>query len=122
IEYAGFQAPEALPEFFARAHVFVLPSRYDGWGVVVNQALAAGLPVICSDAVGAGHDLVMDEVNGLKFSVGDATALAERMRRFLDAPGTIESWGNASRAKARDYLPERGAERWVQALQEIATA
>ncbi len=41
-----------LPGLFARADVFVLPSRYDGWGVVVNQAIGAGLPVICSDAVG----------------------------------------------------------------------
>ena len=50
--------PEALPRFFARADVFVLPSRYDGWGVVVNQALGAGLPILCSDAVGAAADLV----------------------------------------------------------------
>jgi glycosyltransferase involved in cell wall biosynthesis len=120
IEYAGFQAPEALPRFFARSHVFVLPSRYDGWGVVVNQALGAGLPVVCSDTVGAGQDLVVDEVNGLKFPAGDAVALANQMKRFLDAPEIIESWGAASREKARDYLPERGAERWVEALQEIA--
>lgn len=122
IEYAGFQAPEALPEFFARANVFVLPSRYDGWGVVVNQALGAGLPVVCSDMVGAGHDLVADEVNGLKFPAGDVAVLTEQMQRFLDTPSIIESWGATSREKARDYLPERGAARWVEALQEIAAA
>ena len=122
IEYAGFQAPEALPEFFAKAHVFVLPSRYDGWGVVVNQALGAGLPIVCSDMVGAGHDLVVEEINGLKFPAGDATALAERMQRFLNTPGIIESWGAVSRERALDYLPERGAARWVEALQEVAAA
>src|SRR5262249_37221431 len=62
IRYEGFQAPEALPRFFAEADVFVLPSRYDGWGVVVNQALGAGLALLCSDAVGAAHDLVEDGV------------------------------------------------------------
>ena len=58
IRYAGFQAPEALPDYFSQADAFVLPSRYDGWGVVVNQALGAGLPILCSDTVGAGFDLV----------------------------------------------------------------
>ena len=42
VSYAGFQAPDALPDVFAQADVFVLASRYDGWGVVVNQAIAAG--------------------------------------------------------------------------------
>src|SRR5262249_13334172 len=67
IENAGFQAPAELPKFFSRADVFILPSRYDGWGVVVNQALGAGMPIICSDMVGAGRDLVEKDVNGLLF-------------------------------------------------------
>ena len=119
IEYAGFQAPEELPRFFARADVFVLPSRYDGWGVVVNQALGAGLPVICSDAVGAGHDLVDEERNGLRFTAGDAAALEHAMRRFLDEPAIIGPWGDASRAKAHTLTPECGAEKWVDAFRQI---
>ena len=122
IEYAGFQPPDALPGFFGRADVFVLPSRYDGWGVVVNQALGAGLPVLCSEAVGAGHDLVRRDVNGATFPVGDAAALRTEMQRLLDAPGLIERWGAASREMAQEYLPERGAERWVEALGEICAA
>ena len=122
IEYAGFRAPEALPEFFARADVFVLPSRYDGWGVVVNQALGAGLPVLCSDAVGAGHDLVAEEKNGVRFPVGDADALGAAMQRLLDAPELIDRWGAASREKAHEYLPERGAARWVEVLREVCAA
>ena len=48
VRFAGFQPVAELPRFFAAADVFVLPSRHDGWGVVVNQAVAAGLPLICS--------------------------------------------------------------------------
>ena len=121
VEYAGFQSPDVLPRFFAQADVFVLPSRYDGWGVVVNQALGAGLPVVCSDTVGAGHDLVADETNGLKFPSGDDAALARCMQRFLDAPELIAEWGDASRSKAHEYSPERGAAKWVAALQEACT-
>jgi glycosyltransferase involved in cell wall biosynthesis len=119
ITYAGFQAPEDLPRFFSQADVFILPSRYDGWGVVVNQALGAGLPIICSDLVGAGHDLVEDEVNGAKFHAGDADALAAQMERLVAAPELVEKWGAASREKARDWTPEVGAGRWVEALASV---
>ena len=118
-EYAGFQPPEELPRFFAQADVFVLPSRYDGWGVVVNQAIGAGLPVICSDMVGAGHDLVDDDVNGLKFRAGDSASLAEKMKRFMSEPAVIERWGAASREKARVFTPEAGAAKWVEAFHEV---
>lgn len=119
IQYAGFHAPEDLPQFFAQADVFILPSRYDGWGVVVNQALGAGLPIICSDMVGAGYDLLEEEVNGLRFPAGDAAALAERMQRFIHQPALIESWGKVSRRRARHWTPEVGAAKWVEAFQTI---
>jgi glycosyltransferase involved in cell wall biosynthesis len=117
--YEGFQSPEALPAFFARADVFVLPSRYDGWGVVVNQALGAGLPVICSDRVGAGYDIVAEDDNGLKFPAGDADALARCMERFMNEPQCIERFGDSSHKKAREILPEVGAEKWVNAIRTI---
>jgi len=117
IVFAGFQPPEKLPQLFAQADVFVLPSRYDGWGVVVNQAIGAGLPVVCSDMVGAGYDLVDDEANGLKFRAGDVTSLTEKMERFILDPAIIKSWGAAARAKAREWTPAAGAQRWVEAVQ-----
>jgi glycosyltransferase involved in cell wall biosynthesis len=116
VEYAGFQAPDALPGFFARADVFVLPSRYDGWGVVVNQALGSGLPIICSDAVGAAADLVEPERNGLIVPAGEEAPLAAAMQRLLDEPATRTAWGANSREKAVQWTPEAGARKWVQAL------
>lgn len=119
IEFAGFQPPEDLPRFFARADVFVLPSRHDGWGVVVNQALGAGLPILCSDRVGAAHDLVRDEVNGLTFPAGDAEALRTVMRRMISEPEWIERWGAASRVMAAGWSPEAGAAKWIDAIAEV---
>jgi glycosyltransferase involved in cell wall biosynthesis len=120
IEYAGFQAPDDLPRFFAQADVFVLPSRYDGWGVVVNQALGAGLPVICSDKVGAGYDLVLESVNGCIFPAGDADSLRANMQRFLDQPPLIDQYGDASRRSAALWQPVIGAAKWVEILQSTA--
>jgi len=119
IEYAGFQPPEELPRHFARADVFILPSRYDGWGVVVNQAIGAGLPVICSDAVGAGHDLVEEEANGLLFPAGNVAALTAAMERFAAKPALAQRWGAVSRAKAAAWSPDSGAEKWVSVFHEV---
>jgi glycosyltransferase involved in cell wall biosynthesis len=120
IVYAGFQPPETLPAYFARADVFVLPSRYDGWGVVVNQALGAGLPILVSDQVGAGYDLVTAGENGDIFRAGDVPDLADKMRTFTTNPERCAVWGEASRARSMQWDPEDGAERWVQAFRSVA--
>lgn len=119
VQYAGFQPPESLPHLFAQADVFVLPSRYDGWGVVVNQAIAAGLPVICSDMVGAGHDLVEEGGNGAKFRAGDEATLLLAMQRFVSSPELIASYGESSRSRAQTITPDVGAARWVEAIEDV---
>jgi glycosyltransferase involved in cell wall biosynthesis len=119
ISYEGFCDPKLLPNVFARADVFVLPSRYDGWGVVVNQALGAGLPVICSDAVGAGFDLVHTGVNGFRVRAGDIAELAEAMEMLAKNRELISRYGAASRKLANEWTPARGAEKWISVLAEL---
>jgi glycosyltransferase involved in cell wall biosynthesis len=119
ILYEGFQAPEALPGFFGHGDVFVLPSRYDGWGVVINQALAAGLPIIASNAVGAARDLVATGVNGVLIPPGDVDRLERAMESLISDRDFLMPWGLNSRRKARALTPERGAEKWVQVFKLI---
>ena len=114
IEYAGFQAPEHLPGLFARADVFVLPSRYDGWGVVVNQALGAGLPCIVSRAAGAA-ELIKDGVNGRVVPANDEHALADAMRELAGNTALRERLAAGAAASAADLCPERSAQFWEQA-------
>jgi glycosyltransferase involved in cell wall biosynthesis len=122
IEYRGFKAPEDLADEFARADVFVLPSRHDGWGVVVNQALGAGLPVIASDAVGAGLDLVEPEGNGLLFAAGDTHGLLACLERLARNPELARIWGERSREKAASLSPAVGAEAWVKVFDSLRLA
>lgn len=122
IRYEGFQAPERLPHYFSQCDVFVLPSRHDGWGVVVNQALGAGMPVITSDAVGAGMDLVEDGVNGLRCRAGDVDSLQNAMEQFLLRPELAHLWGEASRRKALNITPEAGAEKWVRVFNSLSSS
>lgn len=119
IEYAGFQAPENLPYFFRQADLFVLPSRYDGWGVVVNQAIGAGLPVICSDAVGAAHDLIDQGVNGYIFPNSDVDTLTQVLANYLQNPILIQMASSASCQKSAAWSPEAGAQRWVDAFHQL---
>jgi glycosyltransferase involved in cell wall biosynthesis len=114
IFYEGFKAPEQLPEYFKKGDVFVLPSRHDGWGVVINQALGAGMPIITSDAVGAGLDLVEDDRNGMCVAANDINALYDAMQTFVKNPNLVTRLGRESRERARDLTPEAGAEKWVR--------
>lgn len=122
VQYEGFQAPEALPDYFSRADVFVLPSRHDGWGVVVNQALATGLPVITSNAVGAGLDYVKTGINGVMVTPGDADGLYDAMRNLAKNPEMARMWGVKSREMARSLTPEVGADKWVEVFKDLATS
>ena len=119
IAYAGFQAPEALPEFFRQADIFVLPSRYDGWGVVVNQALGAGLPIICSDAVGAATDLVEQGKNGWVFPVDNVDALYKALKNYIQNPTAIKAASEAAITKSALWYPEVGAQRWLEVFRKF---
>mgnify|MGYP006277056959 FL=1 len=119
IEFIGFQSPNALPSLFAQSDVFVLPSRHDGWGVVVNQALGSGLPMICSDAVGAAHDLILSEENGVRVPAGQVGPLREQMRRLATQPDVRSAWGERSAELVDAWTPEAGAQRWVDAIKDV---
>ena len=111
IEVVGFVAPEDLPTLFRRADLMILPSRHDGWGVVINQAMAAGLPVIATSAVQAAAELVEPGGGGWLVAPGDAIAL---MGAIEDAcrtqrSGLLHTMGRFNRNQARRITPEAGA-------------
>jgi glycosyltransferase involved in cell wall biosynthesis len=90
----GFQNRDRLIELFALADAFVLPSRDEPWGVVVNEALACGTPVVATDAVGAAEDLITNGVNGRIVPVGNIAALAAALAAPFPSgtDGRIERW------------------------------
>jgi len=79
VYWHGFVNQSRLPALLRAADVFVLPSEQEPWGLVVNEAMACGLPVICSDRVGCARDLVREGVTGYVYPVGEVNALAERI-------------------------------------------
>jgi glycosyltransferase involved in cell wall biosynthesis len=97
VVFAGFRNQSELPRLFDLSTVFVLPSRHEAWGLITNEAMAAGLPVIVSDDVGCAADLVLDGENGFVYPVGDVAALRDALVSAL-SPGRAAAMGARSRA------------------------
>ncbi|HXD93221.1 MAG TPA: glycosyltransferase family 4 protein, partial [Bacteroidia bacterium] len=80
IVFAGFQNPEVIPFFFSIADVFAFASRYDGWAVVINEAVAANVPIVCSDKVGAALELITSPDLGLICKSGDVDGFKQALQ------------------------------------------
>nr|MDQ6925722.1 glycosyltransferase [Candidatus Eremiobacteraeota bacterium] len=120
VHFLGFRQPADLPDVFAAADAFVLPSHAEGWGVVVTEAMAAGLPVLASDSVNAAADLVRDGENGWRFPARADARLAELIHDVAADPCRRASMGARSRAAIRCETPAIAAPRFVQILEAAA--
>jgi glycosyltransferase involved in cell wall biosynthesis len=96
IHMLGFRNQTELPRFFDLCSVFVLPSRHEPWGLVVNEAMNAGRAVIVSSEVGSYPDLIRDGENGCVVPPRDVDALAAALRTVLATPETAAEMGRRS--------------------------
>lgn len=81
--FEGFHQQEELPKFYALADIFILPSFEEVWGLVINEALASGLCVLCSKYAGAAYDLINDE-NGVIFDPYNIEEIVESIKKVKD--------------------------------------
>ena len=116
VHFAGHVSQNELPEHFAAADIFVFPSRHDGWGVVINEACAAGLPVIATQQTGSAYDLVEDGKSGFVFDRDDVNGFADRMLRLIDDPALRKRFGLRSRELVTPYSAKNGALLFIRHL------
>jgi glycosyltransferase involved in cell wall biosynthesis len=83
VHFAGFRNQSELPEIYAASDVFVLPAENEPWGLVINEVMCAGLPVVTSEEVGAVPDLVHHGDNGFLYPAGDVSTLAGYLETLL---------------------------------------
>ena len=102
VEFLGAVPSDRAQEVFGEANAVVMASHDEPWGLVVNEALSAGKPVIGPFWIGAFADLVIPGKTGLVTMGNDATSLAEAMRQLLEAPASAEAMGLAGRAHVRE--------------------
>lgn len=106
----GYRQYDDLPDWYSAAGCFILPSVSETWGLVVNEAMAAGLPVLVSDRCGCVADLVQEGVNGFVFDPYEVESLADLMVRMAHGDVDRELMGRASRRIISDWGPERFAD------------
>lgn len=89
VRFLGFVNQTLLPGLYAASDIFVLPSANEPWGLVINEALAAGLPAITTDDVGAAPDLIIGKATGQVYAAGDVQALTTVLDDWLSNPEKI---------------------------------
>ena len=117
--YGTCPADQIAPLYHA-ADVFVFPTRYDGWGMVLQEAASAGLPLIGTDMAGASAEVITPGKNGSIIPSDDAAALSQAMKFYIEHDDLISEHGNASREIFfQRFTPEKNVERLLNGLAKL---
>lgn len=114
--FPGFIQKEKLPYFYAISDVFVLPSISETWGLVVDEAMVSGLPVLVSNQCGCYPDIVRDGINGFSFDPFNENELFGFMKDIVKGKYDLEAMGKASLKIIKEYTPEKVAEIFKKAI------
>jgi glycosyltransferase involved in cell wall biosynthesis len=117
VTFLGNVARDALPQVYADADVAVVPSRSDTWGMALNEAALAGLPLVSSTVVGGARELVEEGVNGFRVPPDDPAALREALRHLVDDEEFRHAAGARSREIASRFTPEAWGDAVVAATE-----
>jgi glycosyltransferase involved in cell wall biosynthesis len=117
VHFLGFRNQSEIGKLYALADLFILPSSSEPWGLSVNEAMCFGLPVIVSDQVGAGFDLVKPGINGYVYPARDVAALSASIRSALASRERLAAMGRESRKIVERWTIERSVEGIVRAVQ-----
>lgn len=120
VEVLGFVQPAQMPDLLGHAGCLVVPSRFEPWAVVIHEAAAAGLPIVCTSVCGAASRLVLDGHNGHVVPPEDPAALAHGFGLVHRASDERRrAMGRASEELARQFTPERWAATLLERLPEL---
>ncbi len=103
VRMEGFKAPHEICRFYAVSDLFVLPSEYEPWGLVINEAMCFGLPVVTTSGVCSSADLVKDKENGFVVQAGDIGELAHALENLLISSQRRAAMGQRSRQIIQDW-------------------
>ena len=116
IKLIGYVEGEDKAFWYDQAELFVLPSYHETWGLVVNEAMYYGLPVVVGDAAGA-CELIKDHGNGLIFKAGDMSSLRSAVKRLLHDADLRRQMGEKSRSSIADYGLDYGVRSFVEVIE-----
>jgi len=116
VRFLGFVNQSQLPGIYTAADLMVLPSEYDAFGVVVNEAMLCGCAVAASDRVGAARDLIAEGRTGFVYPCGDVEALAGVLRRAFRDPARLKEMQQEARARMETWSPRENIEATLEAV------
>jgi glycosyltransferase involved in cell wall biosynthesis len=117
LRFLGFRQWAELPDFYRTADVLCAPSRYDGWGMIVPEGLAAGLPVIATDRMGAAIDLIRHGVNGWVIKACDLADLAAALQQVAEiSSDRLDAMSRAARQSVANHTLQAGVRRFCNAV------
>ena len=119
VVFTGFKKPEDLPAIYRAADVFIFPTLDDVWGLVVNEALASGLPVLSSKYAGCTADLIVDGENGWVIDPMDHHDFVRGLKTAWSARGQWQAMGEQGREMVAAVNIERMASGFRQAVQYV---
>lgn len=105
IKLFGFVQPEDYQMLLKEVGVFILPSHFEPWGLVIHEAMASGLPVVCTKECGAAIELIEEHQNGNLIEVGDTDHLAKILLAFSENPEKAKIMGERSKISSNKYTP-----------------
>jgi glycosyltransferase involved in cell wall biosynthesis len=117
-DYPGFIDQQKLPEYYSKSRLFLFPTKSDPWGVVVNEAMAAGVPVITCENAGVAHDLVIHEQTGYVLPV-EKDIWAEKIVSMLNDQTLYERLSANAWQHVQQYNFQNAANGFIEAIQSV---
>lgn len=119
VHFIGFKSKKELSEYYKAADLFVLPTREDIWGLVINEAMSYGLPIITTDKCIAGLELIEDGINGYIVTVNNSDILAEKISYILSNPVLLNKMSTKNIQKIKSYTVEKMALQHFEILRNM---
>lgn len=116
VRFVGFKNKKELQDYYAAADIFVLLTRYDIWGLVINEAMMHGLPVITTKKCNAGLEMVKNDENGFLVDVADYKSVRDLLPELLNDAELLEKFSKKSREIAELYTIENMAKVHIDVL------
>jgi glycosyltransferase involved in cell wall biosynthesis len=119
VRFLDFVHREDLAAIYGLADALVLPTHSDPWGLVVNEAMACGLPIVTTHVAGCALDLVQHGLNGHLVDPGDVSGLCLAMAKLAESALLRTEMGEASRQRIQEYSPDNWAQGIVKAIESV---
>ena len=119
VKFLGFVKYSLLPEVYASSDLLVHPAEWEPYGLPINEAMVCGIPVVVSDRVGAGYDLVEEGVTGFTYPSGNVETLTSILKTTLSSKEALKRMGEASIKRMQTWSFRENTEAHVEAIKKV---